>query len=72
MLIPFADFLNHNNDSVYHYMLKQSFEQLGAKVHKDYVVKNGCLDLTLLGLDSREHKKYEPNQRIQLIQRYRP
>lgn len=58
MVVPFADFLNHNDDSIYHYMLKAEYEKKDAKVPPSYVVKKGCLDLTLLGLGSNEHKKY--------------
>lgn len=35
-------------------------------------MKRPCLDLTLFGLSSNEHKKYEPNERVKFIQRYRP
>jgi len=72
MVVPFADFLNHSDDSIYHYMLKEEFEKKDAKPPKSYVVKKGCLDLTLFGLGSNEHKKYEPNARVKFIQRYKP
>jgi len=72
MVVPFADFLNHNEDSVYHYMLKEEFERKDAKTPKSYIVKRDCLDLTLFGLGSNEHKRYEPNTRVKFIQRYRP
>jgi hypothetical protein len=50
MIIPFADFLNHSQEGVYHYMLNVPFESGKSNPPKDYIVKHPCLDLSLFGL----------------------
>jgi hypothetical protein len=51
MMIPYADFLNHDCCGAYHYVLNRSLEDGKLKkFEEEYVIKRNELDLSLLGI----------------------
>lgn len=54
MMVPFADFFNHDCSGVYHYALNRRLET--EQEDGEYVRKSEDLDLSLLGIASHKRK----------------
>lgn len=53
-------------------MFKTDYEGKDSKPPKIYIVKADCLNIELMGIESREVKRYEPNDRIATLKKYYP
>lgn len=63
MLVPLADFLNHNADGTTHYMVNKEFERDEEEAPETYVMKKRKIDLGVfddddLLLEEEEKNKY--------------
>jgi len=47
MLVPMADFMNHNPDGTTHYIVNRKFERDEEEAPENYVIKKRKVDLTV-------------------------